>query len=128
MSHASKLWIVFLLASPFSVLVPVCSAAEDGETGVKKYGVVHDIAEDRQINRVGGIYEPEGLDRYLKRKFDALFEKIGGMESRLQKMETGISEVQQSLERLADEKGKKSGSGGGGSDFSGGKSRAELVR
>jgi len=48
-------------------------------------GVVRNIASDRKMEKIGGISEPEGLDKYIKRRMDALdsalaelAEKIGG--------------------------------------------------
>lgn len=108
---------------------PVClsGAEEDQETGVKKYGVVHDIAEDRKINRVGGIYEPEGLDRYLKRKFDTLFQKLDAVESRLRKVEENLSGLQESFQELSSGSGKRKISGSKAEAYQE-KPRAALVR
>ena len=62
------------------------AATEDVEAGVKSHGVVHNIAEDRQIERIGGIYQPEGLDKYMKRKFDAMSQKIGELENKVDQL------------------------------------------
>jgi hypothetical protein len=50
------------------------------ESGQKKYGVIFNIAEDRKVEKVGGIYEPEGLDKYVRRRFDAVDERLDSLE------------------------------------------------
>ncbi len=54
--------------------------AEDADQGVKKYGVVFDIASDRRVEKAGGIYQPEGLDKYIKRLTDDLAARITALE------------------------------------------------
>ncbi|MBI3306469.1 MAG: hypothetical protein HYZ84_01495 [Candidatus Omnitrophica bacterium] len=56
---------------------------DDAESGVVRHGVTHNIAADRKVEKVGGIYEPEGLDKYLKRKFDELGEKIDKLSQKV---------------------------------------------
>jgi hypothetical protein len=58
-------------------------AEENADEGVLKHGVLHNIAEDRKVINVGGRFEPEGLDIYLKRRLDALTSQIEAAESRL---------------------------------------------
>lgn len=77
------------------------SHAEDG--GQKKYGVIHNIAEDRQVERVGGIYEPEGIDKYMKRRFDDLAAQINRLDSRMAQMETQIARILQIAEAAVSE-------------------------
>lgn len=79
------------------------SYAEDG--GQKKYGVIHNIAEDRQVERVGGIYEPEGIDKYMKRRFDDLAAQINRLDSRMAQMETQITRILQIAEAAVAEDG-----------------------
>ena len=69
-------------------------ADADDEEGVRKYGVVHNIAEDRQVVKVGGIYEPEGLDKYMKRRFDEVVSKLGNLENQIAKLEEQFKDLQ----------------------------------
>jgi len=73
---------------------------ESAREGVKKYGIVHNIAEDRRVEKVGGLYEPEGLDIYVKRHLDSLAAEIKGLESRLDAMNKKIDEVSGLLQAL----------------------------
>lgn len=92
-----QLWLwMFVLAS---VLAPAAARAED-EGGQKKYGVIHNIAEDRQVERVGGIYEPEGIDKYMKRRFDDLAAQMNSLDSRLAQMESQIEQILKKVEAL----------------------------
>ncbi len=91
-------WGVF--AAVFFSLT-TASQAEDG--GQKKYGVIHNIAEDRQVERVGGIYEPEGIDKYMKRRFDDLAAQINRLDSRMAQMESQIARILQIAEAAVSE-------------------------
>ena len=81
----------------FICFIPRNDAAdEDQKTeigGVTAYGVIHNIAEDRKIEQIGGTYEPEGLDKYMKRKFDELGARLDQMNHRIQNIETKISNL-----------------------------------
>ncbi len=76
---------------------------EDSIGGVRAKGVYHNIATDRQITKVSGVYEPEGLDIYLKRHLDA-------MSGRINELEGDVEEVKSELRAihalLLEEKGK----------------------
>jgi len=89
-----------LLAS--SVAAAAEEAAED-EIGVRKYGVVHNIADDRKVEKIGGIYEVEGIDKYLKRRLDQVDERLLQLSEQLgsieQKIENLNSESQSSDNR-----------------------------
>ncbi len=90
----------------FGIVLVSCSAWAE-EAGQKKYGVVQNIAEDRVVERVGGIYEPEGIDKYMKRRFDMLADQLNKMDSRLANIEsqiTGIVTKMEEQERAAKEK------------------------
>lgn len=64
------------------------------EQGVLVNGVFLNIAKDRKIEKVGGIYEPEGLDKYVERRINLL-------DDRLQKMEEQMQETNRKLDKLS---------------------------
>jgi len=75
-----KQWGVFfigLLSGSF--LFTGLSAAEDvssEDQGVQKVGVSWNMAKDRKIENDGGLYQPEGLDKYMRRLVDELDAKV----------------------------------------------------
>ncbi len=73
---------------------------EDKEEGIKKYGVIHNIAEDRQVIRVGGSYEPEGLDKYIKRQIDGLLLKITDLDAKIAQIQPVLEQKQKKLLRF----------------------------
>ncbi len=75
-------------------------AEEEGNGGVKKYGVTYDIAEDREVVKVGGVYGPEGLDRYMKRKFDSMIQKLTELGEKIDKIESRTQEMQSTVQQL----------------------------
>ncbi len=89
------LWLGFVLG-----IALVSSSVQAEEAGQKKYGVVQNIAEDRAVERVGGIYEPEGIDKYMKRRFDMLADQMNKMDSRLTHVEDQVAEVLARLEEM----------------------------
>lgn len=73
---------------------------EDVEsTGVKKYGFVHNIAEDRKLVKVGGVYEPEGLDLYLKRLFDGLSARLLRLEDKIDRLDKRLAAAESTKPR-----------------------------
>ncbi len=72
------------------------------DKGMKKYGIVHNIAEDRRLEKVGGLYEPEGLDIYMKRHMDGLEEKMNGVEGKVEEMREKLEEVSGLIKTMAE--------------------------
>lgn len=68
-------------------------ADENKNSGVSRYGVTHNIAQDRKVEKVGGIYEPEGLDKYMKRKFDDLEAKINGLAEKIEGLTRSVKDI-----------------------------------
>jgi hypothetical protein len=66
--------------------------------GVKKYGVVHNIAEDRIFENIGGLHEPEGLDKYMKRHFDSLQLKINELSGEIRALTMQVNDVKKKLD------------------------------
>lgn len=69
------------------------------DESVKKLGVAWNIADDRKIANYAGVYQPEGLDVYMKRYFDQFTAKI---ESLTQKI-SQLSEQNNRLEKKVDD-------------------------
>lgn len=67
--------------------------ASDKDVSVKKLGVSWNIAEDRKMERIGGIYEPEGLDKYMKRYFEQLSAKVDQLTEQSKRLEKKIEEL-----------------------------------
>ena len=89
-------WGVLALSVCLFLVPGIVWAEEEAkkDEGVTKYGVTHNIAEDRQVIRVGGTYEPEGIDKYMKRKFDELFSKISALDGKINQIDQEIKELQ----------------------------------
>lgn len=105
------LWIAVLVGA----ILPLWGGASlfaadsgsDGE-GVKKHGVVHNIAEDRRVEKVGGLYEPEGLDIYMKRHLDTLESQVRALEGKLETVNKKIDEVSGLIRALGERLGEAS--------------------
>lgn len=101
----------------FGVVLAVFAAvsfpawAQEADEGLKKYGVIHNIADDRKVERVGGIYEPEGIDKYMKRRFDELAAQINALDSRMANMEFQVARILQIAEAAVEEDGSAASSG-----------------
>ena len=93
--------VFFLMMATFIFLICTVSNAEEQSDqkleGVTKYGVTHNVAPDREIVSVGGRYEPEGIDFYLKKKFDAMETK---MDKLIEEIDNTKKELKQTNERV----------------------------
>lgn len=70
------------------------------DQGVKKLGVVWNIAEDRRIENDGGLYQPEGLDKYMRRLVNELSERIDQLVRQNQVLEEKIDKLLQQNDAL----------------------------
>lgn len=86
------------LAGAF-ILISMTPPAFPEDGGEKRFGVIHNIAEDRKVERVGGIYEPEGLDKYIKRRLDAVDSKLETLSSGLAEANMKLDAIQAGLEK-----------------------------
>ncbi len=85
---------ITFMAAGFSI------AEDDPEQGVKKYGIVHNIAGDREVIKVGGRYEPEGLDYYMKRKFDEVSSQIHELQNNMLKLSEQIQQLNSKIDSV----------------------------
>ncbi len=105
------LWpLTLCLALVFSSS-PVLSQEDGGEDtgptpgGVTVGGMIFNMAPDRRTELIGGKIEPEGLDKYMKRRFDASDQKLDTMASQIEKL---LREMEQ-LKSSGSEKDKSGG-------------------
>ncbi len=78
------------------LLVPAVSFAADDKKeneSVKVNGIVFNIAKDRKIEKIGGVYEPEGIDKYVDRR-------MSEMTERLQRIEIQLDETNKKLDKV----------------------------
>jgi hypothetical protein len=66
-------------------------------TGVKSRNVIFDVSDDRRIEVKGGLQEPEGLDKYMRRKFDAVDEQLKQLSEKLDKMQVSMDDIQKRM-------------------------------
>ncbi|MBI4550376.1 MAG: hypothetical protein HY714_05575, partial [Candidatus Omnitrophica bacterium] len=93
-------WILLLAGGEFRVL----GAQDETDEGVKKFGTVHNIAEDRKIEKIGGLYEPEGLDKYMKRLFEGVNARMDALEGQVSRVEKQLQEIHALLKSSSGEK------------------------
>ena len=92
--------IAVLLAAQLVIGSFAVHAQEKKEGKVEKFGVIHNIADDREVINVGGIYEPEGLDIYLKRKFDDLLTRIKSLEDKTNELSQQLSKQMKQMQEI----------------------------
>lgn len=88
--------VTFLITTGFVLLCAGEAFAQDA--GEERGGVVFNIAEDRRIERIGGVHQPEGLDKYMKRRFDELKAQIQSLESTVEELQAQMTLVLEALE------------------------------
>ncbi|MBU9889687.1 MAG: hypothetical protein KTQ49_07455 [Candidatus Omnitrophica bacterium] len=70
------------------------------DQGVRRLGVTWNIAEDRRIENDGGLYQPEGLDKYMKRLVDGLSARIDRLAQENQALEGKIDQLIRQTEMI----------------------------
>lgn len=82
---------IFLAIFLFLALCSLALAEE--QVGVKSNGVTFNIASDRKIIKVGGVYQPEELDSYMKRRFDDI-------QIQLQQIQQSQKEIKERIQNI----------------------------
>ena len=101
--------IVALIAVSSMADKCVCQEIDLSETSYDKQkgertaeGLKFAIAEDRQIVRNGQFIEPEGIDKYLGRKFDKMSAIIEGVSQVVSAMSDRITQLELSIKELTE--------------------------
>ena len=92
-------FIGILLSTVHAGMLRADSGVSNQDESVKKLGVAWNIAEDRKIGNYAGIYQPEGLDVYMKRYFDQFSAKIDQLTQKIGQ----LSEQSNRLEKKVDD-------------------------
>ena len=87
--------IVFVCIMMFLGMTAQGLAADYSEkdVSVRKLGVAYNMADDRQMENIAGVYQPEGLDKYMKRYFDQLSSKIDSLSSKIDKLNEQVGQM-----------------------------------
>lgn len=83
-------WAIFSQGS-FQAMAATDASTKD--VSVRKLGVAWNMAEDRKMENIGGMYEPEGLDKYMKRYFDQLSAKVDQLIEQSKRLEKKVDEL-----------------------------------
>ncbi|MEI7751504.1 MAG: hypothetical protein WCJ71_05355 [Candidatus Omnitrophota bacterium] len=83
---------VFLLVGlwVFAGSLQAATNVSSKDQAVQEVGVAWNMASDRKIENDGGLYQPEGLDKYMKRYFDQFTAKIDQLIERTDRLEKKI--------------------------------------
>lgn len=100
MKNRAIFWMLILCLVLSSMMSGNALAEDESSEGVTKFGVTHNVAPDREIVKVGGRYEPEGIDFYLKRKFDATDTRMVELINKLDEMDKRLKSLEEKLELL----------------------------
>ena len=87
-----------IVFSIFLILTLVPSALADENStnrspGVKVNGVLIDMANDRKVDTVGGIAQPEDLSRYVQRKVDGVSSQVIALQNKVNRMESQMNDM-----------------------------------
>lgn len=84
---------LFLLGSAHSQGLAQVEEESPPMEGVKVKGFVHNIAQDREVKKIGGQYQPEGLDIYLKRHIDRLYQQMENLKNDMATVRRDVREM-----------------------------------
>ncbi len=85
-------WVLIMLWLGAPCLFGATEVSSKDES-VKSVGVAWNMASDRRIENDGGLYQPEGLDKYMKRYFDQFNAKIDQLIERTDRLEKKIDSM-----------------------------------
>ncbi|MDD5671845.1 MAG: hypothetical protein PHN49_09410 [Candidatus Omnitrophica bacterium] len=71
---------------------------DDVDVGVNKKGFVWNIAKDRRVEKVGGVYQPEGEDVYLSRRLEQLQGDIKSLQTQMTEIGQTVKDIKAMLQ------------------------------
>jgi len=71
------------------------------DSSVKRYGVAWNVAEDRKFENINGIYQPEDIDKYMKRYFEQLFAKVSELSMKMDSLSAQVTQLDAGIKALA---------------------------
>ena len=90
--------IIFIL---IGVLVTANAfSAEEKDNGVRVNGIAFNIAKDRKIEKIGGLYEPEGIDKYVERRMNQVSEEISKLDAKIEALNHKLEEISAKLSAM----------------------------
>ena len=89
---------VLLMGISFGSLVFADSTEKD--SSVRKYGVAWNVAEDRKMENINGVYQPEDLDKYMKRYFEQLFTKVNELSVKMDSLSSQVVQLEVQIKGL----------------------------
>lgn len=98
---SSSARIVAMTIAALAVAGVLLTPGVRAESGVTKHGFVHNIADDRNVEKVGGIYEPEGMDKYMRRKFEQVYDDIARLEGKIDGMQSQLESIEDKLTKMS---------------------------
>lgn len=80
--------------------VAVAADVPSEDQAVQKVGVAWNMAKDRKIENDGGLYQPEGLDKYMRRLVDELSARIDQLAQQNRALESKIDRLLQQNDEI----------------------------
>jgi len=94
---------IIFLTLLFLAWLPLGSADDNSsnkDQGVKVNGVIFDMANDRRVETVGGIAQPEDMSKYVQRKIDGVNAQISSLQSKVDHMEEQMDNMLELLKNI----------------------------
>lgn len=92
-------WGILLMGISFGSLVFADSTEKD--SSVRRYGVAWNVAEDRKMENINGVYQPEDLDKYMKRYFEQLFSKVNELSVKMDRLSGQVAQLETQIKGLS---------------------------
>lgn len=99
-----KVFLILLLVGAVGKSAYCETTPEKVNGGIKHHGVVFNVADDRLIERIGGIYEPEGLDKYVQRRFDVIDKTLIDLGKSITEIKEELNEISLVLKKMDSQK------------------------
>lgn len=93
MKVQNKVFFIGLITASFFCGLAQAAESSEPDQGVKRNGVVFNISPDRRIEKVGGIYEPEGLDKYVDRRMREISQRIDSLDAQVEKTNAKLDQI-----------------------------------
>jgi len=72
-------------------------SSSENDASVRQLGVAWNMADDRKMENIAGVKEPEGLDKYMQRYFVQFGTKLDELSSKVDKLSQQVAQMNERL-------------------------------
>lgn len=71
--------------------------SSENDASVRQLGMAWNMADDRKMENIAGVNEPEGLDKYMQRYFVQFSSKLDALSAKIDQLSQQVAKMSEQL-------------------------------